>query len=49
LVATVPAARLDDMRAASPAPLTEIGRVVAADEGVSVDGEPLADRGYTHS
>ena len=49
LVATVPAARLDDMRAASPAPLTEIGRVVADDEGVSVDGEPLADRGYTHS
>jgi len=48
LVATVPAARLDDMRAASPTPLTEIGRVVD-DEGVSADGEPLADRGYTHS
>ena len=49
LVATVPAARLNDMRAASPTPLTEIGRVVADDESVSVDGEPLADRGYTHS
>ena len=49
LVATVPAVRLDDMRAASPTPLTEIGRVVADDEGVSVDGEPLADRGYTHA
>ena len=49
LVATVPAVRLDDMRAASPTPLTEIGRVVADDESVSVDGEPLADRGYTHA
>ena len=48
LVATVPSSRLDDVRAASPTPLTEIGRVVESEEGVRVDGEPLADRGYTH-
>ena len=49
LVATVPASALDDVQAASPTPLTEIGRVVGADERITVDGEPLADRGYTHS
>ncbi|TQQ80961.1 thiamine-phosphate kinase [Halonotius terrestris] len=48
LVATVPAARLDDVRAESPTPLTEIGRVVDAEEGITANGEPLADRGYTH-
>jgi len=48
LVATVPASRLDDVRAGSPTPLTEIGRVVESEEGIAVDGEPLADRGYTH-
>jgi thiamine-monophosphate kinase len=48
LVATVPASAVDDVRAESPTPLTEIGRVVDAEEGVTVDGEPLADRGYTH-
>ena len=49
LVATVPESGLDDVRTASPTPLTDIGRVVAASEGVTVAGEPLADRGYTHS
>lgn len=49
LVATVPAAALDDVRAGSPTPLTEIGRVVESEEGVRVDGDPLPDRGYTHS
>ena len=49
LVATVPTAAVDDVRSASPTPLTEIGRVVEREEGVRVDGEPLADRGYTHS
>jgi len=48
LVATVPAAAVDDLRAAVPTPLTEIGRVVDSDAGVRVDDEPLADRGYTH-
>ena len=48
LVATVPASAVEDVRAESPTPLTEIGRVVDAEEGVTVDGEPLADRGYTH-
>ena len=48
LVATVPAARLDDVRDRSPTPLTEIGRVVDAEKGVMADDDPLADRGYTH-
>jgi len=48
LVATVPASQLDDVRAGSPTPLTEIARVVESEEGIAVDGEPLADRGYTH-
>ncbi len=30
----------------SPAPITRIGTVV--ESGVTLDGEPLADRGYTH-
>jgi thiamine-monophosphate kinase len=33
-------------RAAAPVAVTRIGEVV--DEGVAMDGEPLADRGYTH-
>ncbi|MFQ3474930.1 thiamine-phosphate kinase [Halonotius sp. F2-221B] len=48
LVATVPAARLDSVREASPTPLTEIGHVVESGAGVTADGDPLADRGYTH-
>ncbi|ESS08270.1 MAG: thiamine-phosphate kinase, partial [uncultured archaeon A07HN63] len=48
LVATVPASVLDDVRAATPVSVTEIGRAVDAVEGVTVGGEALADRGYTH-
>jgi thiamine-monophosphate kinase len=46
LVCTVPAGAVDDARAASPVPLAVVGDVV--DEGVRLDGEPLADEGYTH-
>ncbi len=48
LVGTLPEPAVDDVQAASPTPLTVIGRVVDAENGISVDAEPLADRGYTH-
>jgi len=49
LVTTVPESAVDDLRAAISVSLTEIGQVVESDAGVTVDDEPLADRGYTHS
>jgi thiamine-monophosphate kinase len=48
LVCTLPAAALEAGRETLPdgLPLTRIGTVTA--EGVTLDGEPLPDRGYTH-
>ena len=46
LVCTVPVADLDAARAACPVELTRIGTVVA--DGVTLDGEALPDRGFTH-
>jgi thiamine-monophosphate kinase len=48
LVATVPEAALESVRAASPAPVTRVGTVTDPDAGVRMDGDPLPDRGYTH-
>ena len=48
LVATLPADALEDVRRASPTPISDVGRVVDAEAGLTVDGEPLADRGYSH-
>ena len=48
LVCTIPEDRVAAARSASPVEVTPIGRVVPSDAGVTVDGEPLADRGYTH-
>jgi len=48
LVVTIPPERIESARHACPVELTPIGRVVPADRGVSMDGDPLADRGYTH-
>jgi thiamine-monophosphate kinase len=51
LVCSLPPARVDDARAAVEAggtSLARIGRVAEAGAGVTVDGEPLPDRGYTH-
>ncbi|MFB6227556.1 MAG: thiamine-phosphate kinase [Halobacteriales archaeon] len=46
LVFTVPEDVLPDARASSPVPVTRVGRVT---EGrVELDGEELADRGYSH-
>ncbi|WP_232686600.1 thiamine-phosphate kinase [Halobacterium zhouii] len=46
LVVTLPADSVTAARAASPTPLSVVGEVT--DSGVTLDGEPLADRGWTH-
>lgn len=46
LVCTVPQEELAAAKAACPVSLTEIGTVT--DEGVTLDGEPLPNRGYSH-
>jgi thiamine-monophosphate kinase len=46
LVFTVPEASLSAAREATDVPVTRIGEVT--DGGVEMDGEPLADRGFTH-
>lgn len=46
LVATIPHELLDEAREGAPTNLSVIGEVV--DEGVTLDGEPLADVGWTH-
>ena len=46
LVFTVPGAELSAVRAAAPVAVSRVGEVTAG--GVRMDGEPLADRGFTH-
>ncbi|PHQ37539.1 thiamine-phosphate kinase [Halorubrum persicum] len=46
LVCAVPEAAVERAREACPGGLTRVGRVV--DGGVTADGDPLPDRGYTH-
>jgi thiamine-monophosphate kinase len=46
LVCTVPESDLDVAREASPTRLTRVG--TATESGVTVDGDALPDRGYTH-
>ncbi|AHG00376.1 thiamine-monophosphate kinase [Halostagnicola larsenii XH-48] len=46
LVVTIPEAALESAEAATTVALTPIGTVV--DDGITMDGEPLPDRGYTH-
>jgi thiamine-monophosphate kinase len=51
LVCTLPPSALDRATAAladREVGLSVLGRVVAADAGVTVDGDPLPDEGYTH-
>jgi len=48
LLCTVPGGRVDDARAALDVPLSVVGEVRPADAGVTADGDPLPDRGYTH-
>ncbi len=46
LVFTVAEPNVEPARAACPVPLSVVGEVTS--RGVEMDGEPLADRGYTH-
>jgi thiamine-monophosphate kinase len=46
LVATVPPGALGRVRDASPTPIVDVGEVVA--DGVTIDGDPLPDRGFQH-
>ncbi|WP_324665261.1 thiamine-phosphate kinase [Haloarcula sediminis] len=46
LVCTVPESDLAAAREGAPCPLHRVGTVTEA--GVTLDGEPLADRGYSH-
>jgi thiamine-monophosphate kinase len=46
LVCTVPPESVSDLQERLSVPLTSIGTVV--DRGVTLDGEALPDRGYTH-
>ncbi|MEF8883274.1 MAG: thiamine-phosphate kinase [Halapricum sp.] len=46
LVCTIPEPLLSEAKAESPTPLTRIGTVV--EKGVTLDGDPMPDRGYTH-
>ncbi len=48
IVCTMPPEAVVDARDACPAELTRVGSVVDIDEGVTVDGDPLPDDGYTH-
>jgi thiamine-monophosphate kinase len=48
LVCTMPDDAVAPAQAALDVPLTRIGTVTDPDEGVTLDGEPLPDRGFTH-
>jgi len=48
LVCAVPEGDLDDAREACSGGLARVGTVVDAADGVTADGDPLPDRGYTH-
>ena len=48
LVVTLPADDLEAARGATDVRLSRIGTVVTREDGITLDGEPLADRGYTH-
>ncbi|WP_248515350.1 thiamine-phosphate kinase [Salinarchaeum laminariae] len=52
LVCTIPTEDVEAATAACPVPLTQIGEVTEADredaQSLTMDGEPLPDRGYTH-
>ena len=48
LVCTVPSEAVDRLRDTCPAGLTRVGTVTEPEAGVTADGDPLPDRGYTH-
>ncbi|MFC6768307.1 thiamine-phosphate kinase, partial [Natrinema soli] len=48
LVATLPEDALAAVRERADVSLSVVGVVCEAEDGLTMDGEPLADRGYTH-
>ncbi|QLG49429.1 thiamine-phosphate kinase [Natrinema halophilum] len=48
LVATLPETALSAVREAADVPVSVIGSVLEPDASITMDGEPLADQGYTH-
>lgn len=48
LVCSMPDAAVERAKEACPAGVTRVGTVVEPAAGVTADGEPLPDRGYTH-
>ena len=48
LVATLPETDLEAVREESDVRLSRIGTVVDREAGITLDGKPLPDRGYTH-
>ncbi|RKD95910.1 thiamine-phosphate kinase [Halopiger aswanensis] len=48
LVATIPEDALEAVRSETSVAISVIGSVVDPEDGITLDGEPLADRGYTH-
>ncbi|WP_226004416.1 thiamine-phosphate kinase [Natrinema salinisoli] len=48
LVATLPEAAVPALREATDVSLSVIGSVRESADGITMDGEPLADQGYTH-
>ena len=48
LVCTLPEEFVEPARGTCPGGLTRVGQVVDDDAGVTADGDPLPDRGYTH-
>lgn len=48
LVCTMPESVVREARADLDVPVTVIGSVMEGDEGISLDGEPLEDVGFTH-
>ncbi|MDQ2051099.1 thiamine-phosphate kinase [Natronolimnohabitans sp. A-GB9] len=48
LVATLPEAALEDARSATDVEISVLGTVEDTDAGITIDGETLPDRGYTH-
>ncbi|WP_323171964.1 thiamine-phosphate kinase [Natrialba sp. PRR66] len=48
LVATVPESELDAVREATTVPVSVLGTVTAREDGITMDGTELEDRGFTH-
>ncbi len=46
LVFTIPAEAVEPVRESTPVPVSVLGRVV--EDGITLDGEPLADEGFAH-